>query len=208
MLNDIKRYNKSIYIGLDARSDGIMGELLTDEWNASRDSIDKNHDGVMQYVLLEGERNNLVAADRTKYSILALSEARVKTQELERVFAYWSREPAKEVIESLFLKIGPNIEVIIANDDSMALGAIESLQSYGYNLGDKEKNIAVVGVEGLPESQKLIREGLMLGTIFQDPKALEEVLYITRMNMVQGRDPIEGTDYQFNGTGVAIRILN
>lgn len=209
LLSEIKRYNKSLYIGLDAKSDGTMeGEILANEWNTNRDSIDKNHDGIMQYVLLEGERNNLVAADRTKYSLLALSEAGVETQELERVFAYWSRELAKEAIESLFLKTGPKIEAIIANDDSMALGAIEALQSYGYNLGDKEKNIAVVGVEGLPESQKLINEGLMLGTIFQDPKAMAEALYTIGMNMVKGRDPIEGTDYQFDQTGVAIRIPN
>lgn len=186
----------------------MEGEILANEWNTNRDSIDKNHDGIMQYVLLEGERNNLVAADRTKYSLLALSEAGVKTQELERVFAYWSKELAKEAIESIFLKTGPKIEAIIANDDSMALGAIEALQSYGYNLGDKEKNIAVVGVEGLPESQKLISEGLMLGTIFQDPKAMAEALYTIGMNMVQGRDAIEGTNYQFDQTGVAIRIPN
>lgn len=28
------------------------------------------------------------------------------------------------------------------------------------------------------------------------------------MNMVKGRDPIEGTDYKFDQTGVAIRIPN
>ena len=162
----------------------------------------------MQYILLEGERDNPVAVDRTKYSLLALDKAGVKTQELERVFAYWSRELAKDAIQSLFLKHGKNIEVIIANDDSMALGAIDALQSYGYNSGDKEKNIAVVGVEGLPESQKLISEGLMLGTIFQDPKALAEAMYTVGMNMVQGKDPIEDTEYQFDETGVAIRIPN
>lgn len=90
----------------------------------------------------------------------------------------------------------------------MALGAIKALQSHGYNTGDKEKTIAVVGVEGLPETQKLIEKGMMLGTIFQDSSFLAEALYNVGMNLVRGQNPLEGTSYKFDETGVAIRIPN
>ena len=205
----IKAYPKSLYIGVDAKQDGIMqGQILIDAWNNNRDSIDKNHDGIMQYVMLAGERDNIVASNRTKYAISTLEQAGIKTNELAAVFAYWTRELAQSVIESLFLRYNRNIEVIIANDDSMALGAIKALQSQGYNTGDKEKTIAVIGVEGLPEAQELIKKGMMLGTIFQDPKALAEALYTVGMNLVKNQNPLEGTTYKFDDTGVSIRIPN
>lgn len=208
-IDAIKSYQKALYIGLDAQNDGIMqGQILVDLWNTDRDFMDKNRDGVMQYVMLSGERDNIVASDRTKYSLLTLEQAEIKTNELAAVFAYWTRELAQNVMQSLFLRYGGSIEVVIANDDSMALGAIKALQSYGYNLGDKEKTIVVVGVEGLPEAQELIKKGMMAGTIFQDPKALAEALYTVGINLVQNENPLEGTPYKFDKTGASIRIPN
>lgn len=94
----------------------------------------------------------------------------------------------------------------IANDDSMAIGAVESLQKYGYNKGDKTKTIQVVGVDAVPEAKELISKGFMLGSPFQDTKDMAEALYTVGMNLLYNRDPIEGTQYKFDDTGVAIRI--
>jgi len=208
-INDIKSYSKALYIGLDAKEDGIkQGEILIDAWNTNREFIDKNHDGIMQYVMLGGSPGNIVALQRTNYSISTIKDAGIKTNELASAFAYWTRDLAKNVMESFFLHYNNGIEVIIANDDSMALGAIEALQSHGYNTGDKDKTIAVVGVEGLPETQELIKKGMMLGTIFQDPKALAEALYTVGMKLVNNENPLEGTPYKFDETGVSIRIPN
>lgn len=52
---------------------------------------------------------------------------------------YWDTEVARTTVEALFLGYGSKIEAIISNDDSMAIGAIEALQKYGYNTGDKSK---------------------------------------------------------------------
>lgn len=208
-LDVVKSYPKAIYIGVDAKKDGIMqGEILIDAWKNNKDSIDKNHNNIMEYVLLKGERDNIVANDRTKYCLSTLEQAGIKTKELGSVFAYWTRDLAESAMNSLFLKYGNSIEAVIANDDSMALGAIKALQSYGYNTGDKNKTLAVVGVEGLPETQELIQKGMMLGTIFQDPRALAEALYTVGMNLVRGERPLNGTQYEFDETGVSIHIPN
>ena len=76
-----------------------------------------------------------------------------------------------------FLSQGNKVEVIIANNDGMAQGAIEALQTYGYNLGDKAKTIPVVGVDGTPAAQELIKKGFMEGTVSQDAKAMAEAIY-------------------------------
>ena len=121
-------------------------------------------------------------------------------------FANWDKELAKNAIESLFLKYGGKIEAIIANNDAMAIGAIEALQKYGYNKGDKTKTIPVVGIDAIPEAKDLIKKGFMTGTVIQDPPAMAEALYTVGMNLVDNKNPLEGTDYKFDETGVAIRI--
>jgi methyl-galactoside transport system substrate-binding protein len=58
------------------------------------------------------------------------------------------------------------IEAIIANNDNMAIGAIEALQKYGYNKGDKNKTITVVGIDAILEARDLIKKVFMTGTVF------------------------------------------
>ena len=99
-----------------------------------------------------------------------------------------------EDIESLFLNYGDKIEAIIANNDAMAIGAIQALQKYGYNKGNKEKNILVVGVDGIPEAQNLVNKGFMAGTVIQDARAEAEAIYSIGMNLVHGKAPLDGTN--------------
>ena len=196
-----------MYIGTDAKEAGILqGKILVDAWNTNKESIDKNRDNIMQYIMLEGERNNIEAIERTKYSVLTIQQAGIKTEELALKFANWNTELARNATEALFLKYGEKIEAIIANNDSMAIGAIQALQKYGYNNGDKTKTIAVVGVDAIPEAQDLIKKGFMAGTVVQDPPAMAKAIYTVGMNLVYNKDPLDGTEYKFDETGVAIRI--
>jgi len=203
----IKSYEKAYYVGTDAKEAGIMqAKILIDEWNIDNTFIDKNRDGVMQYVMLKGDKDNLEQIARTKYSVLTINNAGIKTQELASIYANWNSQLAKEAISSLFLKYGNGIEVIIANDDTMAEGAIDALQMYGYNKGDKTKTIAVVGVDALAPAQELIRKGIMTGSVLQDDRAMSEVMYTMATNLYSGKSPLEGIKYKFDETGIAVRI--
>ena len=44
--------------------------------------IDKNGDNIMQYIILQGLKDNLETIGRTKYSVLTINNAGIKTQEL------------------------------------------------------------------------------------------------------------------------------
>ena len=138
--------------------------------------------------------------------VLTINNAGIKTEELASIYCEWNKELAKEAIASLFLKYGDRIEVIIANNDSMAEGAIEALQIFGYNKGDKTRTIPVVGVDAIPSAQELIRKGIMKGSVLQDDHAMAETIYTMGMNLVYGKRPLEGTNYKFDETGVAVRI--
>lgn len=203
----IQSYAKALYIGTDSTQAGVLqGKMLIDTWNNSKQFINKNNDNIMQYVMLEGPSNDREAIERTKYSVLTIEDGGIKTQLLALKVCDWFEDLAYDAIKSLFLQYGDKIEVIIANNDSMAIGAIKALQEYGYNKGDKSKTIPVVGVDAISEAKELIEKGEMLGSVVQDTKAYAEALYICGMNLVAGKSPIEGTAYKFDDTGVAIRL--
>lgn len=206
-IDAIASYNKSYFVGTDAKEAGrLQGKILVDIWNKDKEIIDKNSDETMQYVMLMGERDNLEAVDRTRYSVATINESGINTQELALNVCNWDKNVARDVMETLFLQYGERIETIISNNDSMAIGAIETLQKYGYNKGDKNKTIPIVGVDAIPEAQELINKGFMTGSVLQDANVMADAIYSIGMNLVYGRKPLDGTEYKFDSTGVAVRI--
>lgn len=139
--------------------------------------------------MLDGKANNPIAIDRKNSAIVNVN---------------WLKELAKDSMDSLLLQYNGKIEAIIANNDAMAIGAIEALQKYGYNKGDKSKNIAVVGIDGSPEAIELINKGFITGTVINDPKIISEALYNIGMNMINNINPIENTNYKLSDSEIII----
>ncbi|WP_238901365.1 galactose ABC transporter substrate-binding protein [Clostridium sp. YIM B02500] len=192
-----KLYEKVVFVTPDSKKAGIaQGRIIADFWNKNKSSLDANGDNILQYVLLQGPSDDPQPIDRSKYAISTLNDSGIKTQELARVNANWSKDLAKSSIDNLFLKYNGRIEAIISNNDAMAIGAIEALQKYGYNKDNKSKNIAVVGIDGLQEAKDLIDKGIMTGTVIQDPRIEAEVLYKVGMNLIKNLSPTENTDYK------------
>lgn len=207
IINFVNNYNNSIIIDTDVNQSGILqGKILADAWNADKEDLDRNKDNTIQYVMLKGPSNSPETIERIKYAISAINEAGMKTQELLSIPCNWEEECARISIESALLTLDGKIEAIISNNDAMAIGAIEALQKYGYNTGDKLKYIPVVGIDGLPEAQELINQGIMTGTVVQDSRAHANAIYTIGMNMVSGNPPLNGTNYKFDETGVTVNM--
>lgn len=206
-IDPIKAYNKSYFVGRNSKEAGrLQGEIIIDLWNNDRSFIDKNNDGILEYIMLQGERASIESQERTQYSISTIEKAGIKTSQLASSINGWRRDLAKESMSSLLLKYGNQIDAIIANNDEMAIGAIEALQNNGYNKGDKTKTIAVIGVDATSEAQELIHKGYMAGSVFQDPFEMAKASYTIGMNIFQGNEPLYGTEYKSDETGVALRL--
>ena len=203
----IQSYSRALYIGTDAALAGeLQGKMLIDAWNTSKAYIDKNEDGIMQYVMLQGEGDNTEAIQRTKYSVSTIEKGGIKTQQVALRICNWHQDLAYNATKSLFEKYKELIEVIIANDDTMAIGAVKALQEYGYNKGDKSKTIPIVGVDVIPEVKEFIEKGYMLGSVYQSPRAYADALYACGMNLINFKSPIAGTKYTLDDTQVSIRV--
>lgn len=207
IINFIKPYKKFVVVGADFEQSGRMsGEILAKEWNINKKYIDKNNDDILQYIMLKGRIGSPMTYLRTKYSILALNDAGIKTQELASPSCEWTQDCARSAVESLFLKYGNKIEAIISNNDAMAVGAVEALQKYGYNKGGKTKTIPIIGIDGMPVAKDLIQKGFMTGTVIVDPHDLAKALYSIGMNLAYGRYPLENTNYKFDETGYTVHL--
>lgn len=207
LTNIVKAYPSSVIIVGDTEQGGTLeGKILADEWKSHKNTLDKNKDDTIQYIMLKGPSDNLLTLGRSKYPIRALNDTGIKTEELFSTFCNWQRECAKTTIESEFLTFNGKIEAIISNNDNMAIGAIEALQKYGFNTGDSSKYIPVVGLGGVLEAKKLIDQGFMTGTVVQDSKLHAKVIYDVAINLASGKEPIHGTDYKYDETGITIKV--
>ncbi|MVX63317.1 substrate-binding domain-containing protein [Clostridium chromiireducens] len=190
-------YDKDVFVIPDSKQAGIaQGKIIVDLWNKDKNVIDKNNDNILQYVLLQGPPDDPQAIERSKYAISTINDSGITTQELTLVNGNWLRDLATSSINNLFLKYSDRIEAIISNNDAMAIGAIDALQKYGYNKGDKSKNITVVGIDALPEAIELIDRGFMTGTVAQDLKVVAKMLYTVGRNLINNLNPTENTKYK------------
>lgn len=165
---DMQKWDKVFYVGAKAEQSGEMaGELAIDYWK-SHPEADKNKDGVMQYVMLKGEPGHQDAELRTKHSIEAVEAAGIKVEKLAEDTAVWDRVKGQEKMAAFLAAHNDNIEIVFANNDDMALGAIEALKAAGYFKDGKY--MPVVGVDATAPALQALEEGTLLGTVLNDAK--------------------------------------
>jgi len=199
----LKSYDKAWYVGTASAEAGVIqGEMIANIWNGNA-KLDKNGDGVMQYVLLKGEPGHPDAEARTKYAVDTAVEKGLKVEQLELQTGMWDSVKGKELMDAWLAKHGDKIEFVITNNDAMALGAIQSLKSNGYFVGDKY--MPVVGVDAIPDALAQIKEGTMAGTVLNDAKNQGLATFELSNNVALGKDPLEGTAWKFD-VNKAVRV--
>lgn len=191
-------YDKAYYVGTDSKESGIIqGKMIAKQWKANP-AWDLNKDGVIQYVLLKGEPGHPDAEARTTYVIKTLNDEGYKTQQLQLDTAMWDAAMAKDKMDAwLAGPNGKNIEVVIANNDGMAMGAIEALKAAGTML-------PVFGVDALTEAVALVKSGEMAGTVLNDADSQAEATFELARNLAQGKPATQGTKWKLDGKVIRV----
>lgn len=197
---DMDSYDKAYYVGTESKQSGIIqAELIAKHWKAHPE-WDLNKDGVIQYVLLKGEPGHPDAEARTTYVIKTLNEQeKLKTQQLQLDTAMWDTAQAKDKTDAWLS--GPNankIEVIIANNDAMAMGAVEALKAHNKTA------IPVFGVDALPEALALVKSGAMAGTVLNDAQNQARATFDLAKNLAEGKPAAAGTSWKIEDKVVRI----
>jgi inositol transport system substrate-binding protein len=155
-------------------ADNVAGGRLMAEW------VVKTYPQGARIVLLTGQPGSSSAIDRTKGVKDGFSAAGTTYQIVSEQSANWSRDQGLTVTQNILTSLGSaRPDVIVAENDDMAFGAIEALRTSGIT------GVAVLGFDATPEALKLIREGQMAVTVEQSPSrqirsALQQVLGAAR----------------------------
>ncbi|MFV0313977.1 MAG: substrate-binding domain-containing protein [Anaerotignum sp.] len=204
----IKSFEKACFIGTNAADAGKMqGDIIKDLME-THPEYDLNGDGKVQYVMFQGEPDNPEAIARTLYSV---EQAITNGVEMEQVgetqVCNWDTETAQKAMEAMLAANEGKIELVIANNDGMAIGCIAALSNIGYNTGAEGANfIPVIGVDATDAAKEAISQGTMSATVLQDGQAMGNAIAAVVMNLANGADFLDGTEYTFDESGVAVRI--
>lgn len=180
--DDLNRFEKLYYVGAHPEESGRMqGEIVVNALESKMQDIDLNQDGVIQYVMLEGEPGHQDAIVRSRVSVETITASGIQLERLGDEIANWDRQQAHTKITSLLQGYPRQIELILANDDNMALGAVDALLEFGV-----QSMPLIVGVNGQEEALEMIDEGLMEGTVLNN--AQEKGLIIAKMALFLGAE--------------------
>lgn len=151
------------YVGCDARQSGTMqGEMIVD---LGLEAVDFNGDGKIQYIMVEGDPENVDAQYRTEFSVKALTDAGLEVECLSDQVGNWQQDQAQSIVANALGQYGNDIEVVFCNNDAMALGALQAIEAAGRTVGT---DIYLVGVDALSEALEDVIAGTMTGTVFND----------------------------------------
>ena len=194
----IGSYDQAYYVGTDPKESGIIqGDLIAKQWKANP-ALDLNKDGKIQFVLLKGEPGHPDAEARTKYVIEELNAKGIPTEQLFIDTGMWDAAMAKDKVDAWLSSSKANdIEVIISNNDGMAMGALEATKAHG-------KKLPIFGVDALPEALQLIKKGEMAGTVLNDGVTQGKVIVDVANNLAQGKAATEGTKWKLENRVVRI----
>ena len=222
----INSYDKCAFVGTNAPDAGHMqGEMIGNYLVENYDKVDLNGDGKISYVMFKGQEANAEAEARTQFGVedankvltaagkpeLEYYDASAATKYLVDTAGKWSAQAANDYMVTLlgsYNKDNNNmIELVIANNDGMATGAISALQNVGYNNGEGTTIIPVFGVDATDDAKALIKQGNMTGSIKQDAVGMASTILTLVKNVQAGAGLMDNTgDYTVDEGVAKIRV--
>ena len=215
----VSAYDKAAYVGTDYTMAGHMeGKLVGDYVLANYDAVDLNGDGVISYVMFKGQEGNMEADARTQYRVedadavlTAAGKPALKFYDDKNAAKYlvdqngaWSAAQGQEYMQTILSSYneanGNMVELVIANNDDMALGAIAALQAAGYNKNDGGVTIPVFGVDATAAAQEAIAAKSMTGTIKQDAVGMANAVVKIAENLGLGKGTFDDVVGDLEGT--------
>lgn len=216
----VNSYEKCAFVGTDAAEAGHMqGQMIAEYLLANYDDVDLNGDGAISYVMFKGQEGNAEAEFRTQYAVedcnalladagkpeLSFYAADNTSKYLVDTTGAWSAQAATDYMNTILAQYseanGNMVELVIANNDGMAEGAVAALQPAGYNTDGGEKTIPVFGVDATDSAKEKIQQGSMTGTIKQDAEGMAKTIAALVANVIADADLMTGID-EANGYNV------
>lgn len=140
--------------------------------------------GGAQGYLMMGQLSNQAAVQRTKDvdDILGIDMCNFITL-IDRQTANWSRDEAQDLMTN-WLSSGEEFQVVFANNDEMAIGAIQAMKASGISMED----VVVVGVDATQDALLAMQAGDLDATVFQDAFGQGEGSVDAALSLARGEE--------------------
>jgi len=169
---DLFRAENIYYVGSDSKESSILqGELIVNTYKEQPEILDLDGDGIVEYVMLEGEMGHQDSLIRTEWSVQTLKDYGLSVEKIIGGIANFERNQAAALMEQWLKSYEKDIELIICNNDDMALGASDALEKM------KISNIKVVGIDGTPAGLEAVKAGKMLGTVLCNAEGHADAIF-------------------------------
>ena len=174
---DLDLYDHAFYVGSDPRESGIFqASMISTLFGGNPNNLnerDSNQDQVIQMVIFKGEQGHQDAELRTDYVQSTLIDMGFEIEVTHVIVANWNEIEAYHKALELFEDNYSSIEVIVSNNDAMALGIIRAMHEYHEELlkqNDEHQpySIPIFGVDGIPRAIEMIDMGELNGTVIND----------------------------------------
>jgi methyl-galactoside transport system substrate-binding protein len=183
----MRSWDKLFFVGTrEAEAGAAQGEMLAAFWN-TEPSADRNKDGTLQFVALDGDRGGPDSALLAENCVKSLGAVGIKS---ERLASESNGKSARERTAALIARYGDRIEAVICGDNISALGAIEAFKAAGYFK--RGRHIPIVGLgEGDITSavSDAILSGSLLGAAFADAGSQGKAVFDLAYSLAKGADP-------------------
>lgn len=208
----VTSYDKCVFVGTDYEMAGHMqGEMIGKYLVENYDKLDLNGDGKISYVMFKGQEGNMEAIARTQYGVedankvlkkagkpeLEFYDASNKNKYLVDQNGTWSSAAATDYMGTILAQYSEAnknmVELVIANNDEMALGAVSALQTAGYNK-EGTKAIPVFGVDATDAAKSAVNSGAMVGTIKQDADGMAKAITTITQNFFADKNALDSID--------------
>jgi inositol transport system substrate-binding protein len=138
-------------------------------------------------VLLTGSPGSSSAIDRSTGIHQVLTAAGPNYAIISEQSANWQRDQGLTVTQNILTSLGSTRpDAIIAEDDDMALGAVEALRLAGV------KGTLVIGFNATPEALRMVRSGEMAATVEQSPSQQIRAAMDQLVAFLRRGEPVRG----------------
>ena len=171
------------------QSGGYQGEFLANYFK------EKGQTDV-RYLMLQGTLGLVHTEQRSASVIQAMKDGGLNPIEAAApLVADYDRAVAMDMISPLLTTT--EFDCIIANNDAMALGAVEAMTAQGLD----PTSIPIVGIDATVDGVQAIKDGTLAMTVFQDANGQGYGAVQAGVNLIEGNAINDGTDYETDETG-------
>ncbi|HVG47246.1 MAG TPA: substrate-binding domain-containing protein, partial [Rubellimicrobium sp.] len=137
-------------------------------------------------IVLQGELSNQAAVQRTQdvHDVIATPDCSFMTI-VEEQTGNWNRQQGADLMSN-WLSAGVEFDAVVANNDEMAIGAIQAMKSAGMDMAE----VIVGGVDATQDALAAMQAGDLDVTVFQNAAgqgqgALDAALALARGETVE-----------------------